>query len=363
MLNGAGSRPLLQVDLGRIRANYAAIVAETRAEVAAVVKDDAYGLGLSAVSRSLYEAGCRSFFVADLSEAVALRKILPDGSIYLFNPTSFAQMSIYIEHRLIPVCNRLDQARGWVAVAGDLPLAIEVETGLHRFGLNYPDLRHLKQMIRRRPDLLISHLASADHPDAQINQLQRNRFLAAIELLRPERASLIASTGLGLPQSFHFDLVRAGSLLYGLKSGRQDRVIQSVVRLTAKIINVQSVAKGEGVGYAAAFRTQRSSLIALVAIGYSHGLPFACANRLTIGLGVDRAPLVGRIAMDYVAADITDLPRNRNWLGEMVDLIHVDQTVEDIAQASHASPQELLLRFGNQTRRIYRDERRSAQTT
>ncbi|MER8786160.1 alanine racemase [Mesorhizobium sp. M1006] len=350
---------VLEIDLAAIRANFqkVATLVGPEVRVAAVVKSDAYGLGLLNVARTLIEAGCHLLFVANLEEALLLRSCFGGIAIAVFRDEFERFGTWYRSHDLIPVVNNCKELHA-VGTAGEgQTYFLNVETGFSRFGLSVDDVTReylLRTFERYRPSIVLSHLACGDCIWDGTNVLQRDRFRAVYDLLKPTRGSLAASAGVWLGKVYHFDMVRVGSALYGIKNaGMQTNAVQPVTKLRAKILDVRNVPVGEAVGYGATFRTARPSRIAIVGIGYKHGLPWSCANKLFVRLGGYSSPLLGRVSMEYITIDITDIPEGRCNSVTFVDLLSEDFTVNDLATAAGVSPQEVLTRLGAGCTRKY----------
>ncbi|KRB49191.1 hypothetical protein ASE04_18610 [Rhizobium sp. Root708] len=347
--------PQLQIDLSAIAANYTYMksLAAHGAEIAAVVKSDAYGLGLDLVVPALLDAGCNRVFVKDLREGLHVRKRLSSSAmIHVLSGFEPRDIDDYIGSRLDPVCRTLSQA---LASLDRLPqFLLAVDTGFSRFGLPLSELALLVHRTSRRPDLLVSHLACADARANETNALQRDRFAAACEILQPCKRSLAASAAIWLGPRFHFDVVRVGSALFGLNNAAIEPCpLQPVVRLTARIVDVRTVHRGESVGYAASFRASRQMCIGIIALGYVQGLPWSAGNAISAAIGSHIAPIVGRIAMEYTAIDLTELPRSICVPGTAVELLGPRMSVDAMATATGTIPQELLVRLGSGCRRQY----------
>ncbi|WP_244840145.1 alanine racemase [Mesorhizobium sp. 131-2-5] len=341
----------MEIDLAAIRANFRNVstLVGPQVRVAAVVKSDAYGLGLLDIASTLMDAGCDLLFVANLEEALLLRSSFGEIAIAVFCDEFDRFGTWYKSHGLIPVVNNFKELHA-VSTAGEAQTYfLNVETGFSRFGLSVGDVqRHflLRTFERYRPSIVLSHLACAECIWDATNVLQRDRFRAIYDLLKPTRGSLAASAGVWLGKSYHFDMVRIGSALYGINSAGTRTNYLPVAKLRARIIDVRNVPAGEAVGYGATFRTVRPSRIAIVAIGYKHGLPWACANKVFARLGEYIAPLIGRISMEYITIDITEIPPGCCQPGIFVELLSEDFTVNDLAAAAGVSPQEALMRLG-----------------
>ena len=350
--------PQLLVDLDAIQRNFATVtsIVGSEVEVSAVIKSDAYGLGIDRLVEPLSAAGCRRFFVATLTEAMRVRDRHKTSDVFILEGMRPAVAEYYRQNGFIPVCNTLAE----VEVAASLPCdyALNLETGFSRFGLTFPELRSLIHRKLPPPVLVMSHLACADDPASPLNQLQKNRFIQMAELAGDTPLSLAASAGISLGSDYHFDLVRIGSALYGLNNaGLDPNPFANVVSLRARLADIRLVHAGETVGYMGTFRAPRPSWLGIVAIGYSHGLAWSASNRLCAEIGSHLAPLVGRVAMEYAAVDLTDVPAGLRKTGLWVDLISARRPAEQMARSAATVPQEILLRIGASCRRRYLEKR------
>ncbi len=330
-----------------------------------MVKADAYGLGVAAVAPALAEAGCRSFFVAHLDEAIALRDLLGVApSIFVLNGIPPGTAGAFDAHRLLPVLNSAGQVGEWQNLAASrgrpLPAAIQVDTGMSRFGLS-PDEVHA---LAARADgfagiatrLVMSHLGCADEPQHPANESQRALFAALRPLLPPAPASLAASFGIFLGPAFHLDMVRPGVALFGLPpAATRPNPLRAVVRLQGRIVQTRRIPAGAFVGYGARFVAERPSRIATVAVGYADGF-----LRAGGGLGVaclpgsgTTLPIVGRISMDCLGVDVTDAPEAGLQEGTALDLIGPHRPLEDAATAAGTIGYEMLTALGHRYHRHY----------
>jgi alanine racemase len=333
------------------------------ATAAGVVKADAYGLGMDRLAPALAVAGCETFFVARLEEGMALRKLCPAARIFVLDGAPADAVPALLSHRLIPVLNSLADIAVWSAVAGAgvLDAALHVDTGMNRLGLAREELSILADEQAKRlkginPVLVMSHLACADEADHAMNAIQRDRFRAALALLPPAPASLAASAGVLLGKAYHFDLVRPGIGLYGanpMKDGESP--FRTVAVLTAKVLQVRRIDKGECVGYAATFRAGKPTMLATVAIGYADGLPRAASSRGWVAFRGVRAPIVGRVSMDLASVDITDMIEQPR-VGDSVELLGDTISLRDAADAAGTSEYEILPRLSQRVPRHYQDE-------
>jgi alanine racemase len=361
----------LIVDLGAIRRNYRTLVdrvADT-VTVAAVVKADAYGLGADRVAPVLAAEGCADFFVATGDEAISLRAALPEVRIYALNGNIAGSEPELAANGLVPVLNDLGALERWQAQArlAETPLraVIHVDTGMSRLGLSPAECARLEAEPGRldglTPSLLISHLACAEEPEHPLNEGQRADFIACARRLPPMDMSLANSPGFFLGPRFHFDMVRAGAALYGINpTPSQPNPMAEVARLQGKIVALRDVDSPMTVGYGATHRVTHKGRIATIPIGYADGFPRALGNH-AIGVLADRdksdvsLPVVGRVSMDLITLDVSDLPPDQTAIGTYVDLFGGRRTVDDVAADAGTIGYELLVRIGRRIPRVYRN--------
>jgi alanine racemase len=340
---------LLTIDLDAIAANWRALGRlAAPAEAAAVVKADAYGLGLAPVGRALAAAGARQFFVALASEALALRAALGPGPvIHCLNGLMPGDTAAFAQASIRPVLNAPEQV-AWARDSG-LDCALQIDTGMNRLGLETAELA-AAPLEGLRLTLVMSHLACADEPGHPMNAAQRAAFAAmtADPRLAGLPRSLAATGGTLLGADYHFDLVRPGVGLYG---GLPFAAARPVVTLDVAVVQVRDVAAGEAVGYAAAWVAPRPSRIATIASGYADGLIRAMGGRLAAWHGDVALPLVGRVSMDLITLDATDAPGLKP--GETVRLLGARQGVDAMAEAAGTIGYEILTSLGTRWPRRY----------
>lgn len=364
-MNDAGNAgAVLRVDLGALAANYRTIAAQVApAAVGGVVKADAYGLGAAEVARTLEAQGCRDFFVAHLSEAQALRPVLDrKARFFVLNGLLPGAEAACAAADVIPVLNSLDQLGRWSAQASllgrRLPAALQVDTGMARLGLSPEDVAQLAAEPQRLRAidlvLVMSHLACADVPGDPTNAAQTAEFERLSAYFPEVPRALDNSGGSLLERPGHFDLVRPGIALYGAapQTGRPNPM-RPVVSLEARIVQVRSIPAGKGVGYGMTFHAARPSRIATIAVGYADGWPCHLANRGSVFIAGQRVPIAGRVSMDSITLDVTDVPEEHLFPGAPVELIGPHQTVDDVARDAGTISYEILTRLGHRYARVY----------
>ena len=354
-----GASAILTVDLGAVAANWRMLAARVgTAECASVVKADAYGLGIERVAPVLRDAGCRTFFVAILEEALALRALLPDAVVYVLNGPSAGSEGLFAARGIVPVINALGQLERWRAEArrrGEaLDLCLQVDTGMSRFGLPGEEVERLAEQPERAsglaPVLLMSHLACADQPAHPANRAQRIRFEAASArlagVMAGARRSLAASSGIFLGPAFHRDLVRPGAALFGVPpTATAANPMRPVVDLRARVVQVRTIGAGESVGYGATFTAPRPMRVATIATGYADGFLRAGSNRGAVAAHGAVLPIVGLISMDSITVDASALGEVLR-VGDMVELIGPTRILDVVARDAGTIGYEILTALG-----------------
>ena len=360
-INSQGS--ILTIDLDAIAYNYRLLKEKASpAKTAAVVKANAYGLGVERIAPLLQMVGCRTFFVATLDEAIQLRLILPKADIHVFNGILPGWPEVMIEYNLRPVLNRLDQINLWLRHVEKLETPIlpdlHVDTGMSRLGLTPKEVETFVQTPGFskgiKLDVLLSHLATADTPNHRLNQEQLNKFHKLEPQFRANRKSLAASSGIFLGSNYHFDLVRPGFALYGGNPVPElPNPMAQVIRLQGRILQVRSVDTPQGVGYGASYKVSGPTKIATVALGYGDGYLRSLGNTGKVWIEAHEAQVVGRISMDLTTVDVTPIPENLTQEGELVDFIGPGQTVDQVAATAGTIGYEFLTRLGARLHREY----------
>ena len=321
----------LTVDLDALAANYRVFRARSEDGVAAVVKADAYGLGMASVSRRLHEEGCRRFFVATEEEGLALRRELPrDCEIYVFSGEVSAQ-------GLIPVANQPSQLRPG-------PVAVHVDTGMHRLGFVPGEV---PEDIDVR--LLLTHLACADTPDHPQNAIQLKRFEAVAARFPGVPVSIGNSAGIlnGVR-----GMGRPGIGLYGGNPySDRDNPMRCVATLEGQVLQVRRVRAGESVGYGGTARLERDAVVAVVGAGYADGVPRLLSNRGAVAIRGNRAPILGRVSMDMTHVEATDVALGR---GDWVEFFGPTVSVDEVARWAQTIAYEVLTGVGARAERRYR---------
>jgi alanine racemase len=359
---------VLTIDLAAIAANWQGLAHFCApAECAAVVKADAYGCGLEPVVAKLAQAGCKTFFVADPAEGRRARALTDDAVIYVLNGFTPHAGATFANANLRPVINSPTELAEWGAFvsANDWHggAALHVDTGMNRLGIAPEDAAGIADRLKSAAHgftLLMSHLACAETPEHPLNEKQIRNFRELRILFRGVPSSLANSSGIFLGGTVHCDLVRPGVALYGGNpTPERKNQMSPVVELTGRILQVRTVAKGETIGYGATFTTTRVSRVAIIAVGYGDGyLRAASAAKgkpaAQVIVAGQRCTLVGRVSMDLVAVDVTDLPQGRARRGDLATLIGSEIDVDELAEACGTISYEVLTSLGRRYARSYK---------
>ena len=367
----------LATAIGVLTVDLDAIVAKWRklektavpAECAAVVKSNAYGVGLEPVVRALAKAGCKTFFVANLDEARAARAVAPSAALYALNGFIQNTGDGYAKVDARPVIGDLNELAewdvfcrrtGWLGGA-----AIHIDTGMQRLGLTLSEAQGLIPRINAGDHgitLVMSHLACAESLHHAMNARQLASFREIASLFTGVPASLSNSSGIFLGPPFLFDLVRPGAALYGVNpTPEADNPMQPVVELKARVMQIREIERGESVGYGATWTARRPTRLAIVSTGYADGY-FRAGSSNDGTRGADavvagkRCPIAGRISMDLMAVDVTELEKNAVRRGHFITLLGDGITVDELAHHFGTIGYEVLTSLGRRYARVYKGD-------
>ncbi len=366
MIGGA----ILTIDLGALADNWRTLRDRAGgAECAAVVKADAYGLGIEPAAAALAVAGCRTFFVAHLSEARRVRHACPDATIYVLNGLLPGTEDAFLPDGIRPVLGSRDELADWARFCRDrgrrLPAAIHVDTGMNRLGLPVAEALALAGdglLAAFEPALLMSHLVAAEDADHAVNDRQIGAFERVRAAFPGVPASLANSSGIFHGRVPAYDLVRAGFALYGGNpTPGRDNPMRPVVRLEARIVQVREVPDGKGVGYNGTWTARGPRRLATLSIGYADGYSRAASRTDADGdaprgvaiVAGRRCPFAGRVSMDLIILDVTDLAPDAVKRGDRAVLIGDGLTVDEVGARAGTIGYEVLTSLGKRYDRRY----------
>ena len=331
--------------------------------VSAVVKGNSYGFGAVPISKRLYKEGCRNFFVATIDEGIEIRNTLPQKDVRIFVLSGVFENTedLLLKYDLIPVLNNWNQADLWIKKAKDLNkklyAVVHVDTGMSRNGFLEEDEEHSCEDVLNNLNLLfvMSHLACADDVSSEMNRKQLNRFKSALKRFGNPKACLSATNGIFLGKDYQFDIVRPGKSIYGF-SIREDMIgiVKPVMDIFSRIVQVNHLKKGDTVGYGSTFIAPHDMTSITLGMGYSDGFMRKFSGFGYGFLGGKKLPMIGRISMDYITLDASEVDEKYLKLGNWVALTHSpDYTIERWALELGTIPHEITCRLGSRVERIY----------
>ncbi len=358
---------VLLVDRAAIADNYRSLKAAfLEKAVAAVVKADGYGLGAEEVVPALVKAGARSFFVAQLDEALKLRPLLdrchPAIALYVLNGLMPGSEALFADNTILPVLNSLGEIAAWGAFARRretaLPAAVHLDSGMCRLGLPPDEVERLRAdpgaLEGIVPTCILSHLACAEDADDPMNARQLAYLRQALTALPRTPVSFCNSSGIFLGRDYHFDLGRPGVALYGGNpTPAAPNPMRPVVRLLARILQIRAIDAPQTVGYGASHRATGPARIATVAAGYADGYLRSISSRGHAWVAGHRVPVVGRVSMDLLALDVTEVAAEAVRPGDWAELLNAEQTVDALAAEAGTISYEILTSLGARYHRVY----------
>jgi len=350
----------LRIDLDALARNFRLFRDRAMpADCAAVVKADAYGLGVEPVVRRLLREGCRRFFVATLAEARELRALAPAAEIGVFEGVLAGTVDALAEIDARPVLNTLEQVERW---RGKGRALLHLDTGMNRLGLSSADVAALAARQDLLDDLaldfVMTHLACADQPEHPMNAEQLARFERMRRSLPSASTSIGNSAGTLIDAAHRGDLVRPGIGLYGGNpfSDRPNPMAR-VVTLTAPILQLREIGEPQTVGYGATYVANPPARLAVLGIGYADGYPRSLGNAGSAAVNGRRVPVVGRVSMDLICVDVGALPRGEVRVGDPVELIGAIVGIDEVAAAAGTISYEILTGMGRRLARDYVESR------
>lgn len=359
----------LTIDLDAIVSNWSLLKGKVSdsTDCAAVLKADAYGTGQDKTAAALYQAGCRTFFVAVPTEALTLRASLPDAVIYVLDGLFPGTADHFLTHDIRPVLGSLEELLEWAEVCKasgkNNAAAVHVDTGIHRLGLSPAELTCAlgdnAVLGPFQPSLVMSHLACGSTPDHDMNRRQLKLFTETTAPFPHIPRSLANSAGVLLGPDYHFDLVRPGIALYGgLAIETEPNPMKPVAKVEARIMIVRDVPQGDTIGYGAKQTARRPLRNAVVAAGYADGMIRRAGSTDDrpggFGLiGGYKAPILGRISMDMITLDVTDVPEHLLQRGAFVEMLGPGVAASDLADYAETIDYEYLTSLGRRFERVY----------
>ena len=335
------------IDLNAIRHNWQKLRNMSSKDSGAVVKANAYGLGLKQVAKALYDEGARIFFVATAEEGAELRSNLGNAlEIYIFSGHMIGDTELIKNCNLIPLINSTEQLFRHSELSKEKKFGVQLDTGMNRLGMEPMEWETVKGLtLSLNPVLIMSHLACADEPNHKMNVTQLNTFRTLTDKINIKK-SLAATGGILLGPEYHFDLTRPGIGIYGC-SPMQDCL--PVLKIDIPVIQIRDIKSGETVGYGNTWTSTSEKRIATISAGYADGIFRVAGQGTKLYFEEIGCPIVGRISMDLIGVDITSLKAEPDKL----ELINSEQTVDKFAEGAGTIGYEFLTSLGQRYNRKY----------
>ena len=338
------------IDLNAIRQNWQKLRSISSNDTAAVVKANAYGLGIKQVAKALYDEGARLFFVATAEEGAELRSILgKKPEIYIFSGHMVGDTELIRNYNLIPLINSIEQLSRQSQLLREKKFGVQLDTGMNRLGMEPMEWETVKEFtLSLNPVLIMSHLACADEPGHKMNTTQLNTFRTLTDKINIKK-SLAATGGILLGPEYHFDLTRPGIGIYGCSPMKN---CLPVLKIDIPVIQIRDIKSGETVGYGNTWTSTSKKRIATISAGYADGIFRVVGQGTKLYFKEIGCPIVGRISMDLIGVDITSL----NMDPDKLELVNSLQTVDKIAEGAGTIGYEFLTSLGHRYNRKYTSE-------
>jgi alanine racemase len=358
-MQSSEKRAWVEIDLGALQQNAAALAEHARARLLPMIKADAYGLGAIPVARVLEPLEPWGYGVATIREGLELRAAGITRPVVVFTPLAIEELADVRAAELTPSMSRAESIARWRADGGG-PWHLAIDTGMSRAGVRWDEIEELHAAIAEcPPEGAYTHFHSAELNDGS-HVMQERRFREAVAALphRPRLLHAENSAALARRDRSAWDCVRPGIFLYGVGSGEAAMLEpRPVVHVHARIVDLRRLRNGDTVSYQATYRAVGDRRIATLGIGYADGYPRALSNRGCALVGKRRVCVAGIVTMDMTMVDVTDAPCA---LGDVATVIGDDGDarldVASVARTADMSPYELLTGLRSRISRVYRSD-------
>ena len=356
----------LKISLKDIKSNWKSLNNFSDGKAAAVIKANAYGMGMLKVAGALLDAGCYYFYVANINEGIKLRRKFNSNKIYIAIFEGYLEgfEKTYKEYNLIPVINSLEQLKrlNKYAIQGDIPRAIlNIDTGMNRLGLNKQETCYLienKDMLNNiKWDYLMSHLANAQEKENQNNLIQLKKIKEFSKNFPNIKVSFANTAGIKLGKEFCFDQTRPGIGLYGIDNfgkilSLDTQLLKLPIKLSAPIIQVKNVKGGEAISYGGVDILEKNSILATIGIGYADGFLRLLKPNSVFSIKNEKCKIVGNITMDSIVVDITGIKKTKLKEGDYISLLD-GSNIEQMLSKNDIISYELLTLMSDRLNRDY----------
>ena len=364
-----------EVDLDALRNNLRIIrskLSGSKVKILAIVKADAYGHGMKKTAEALKKEGVNFFGVANIDEAIELRKICPKAEILVLGSFHGSQVPFYASYRIIPTVSSIEdlnvlESRLPVS-AKKFPIHAKVDTGMGRLGVWHEEAEKLFLEAKRKKKVFVdgvyTHFANADHEKKERTHRQILIFEKILQKIKalgfhPRYVHAANSMGLLRFKHAHLNLVRPGIILYGISPSKNlplPKRLKPILTLKTRICFLREASKGRSISYGSTYKTPSKTLIATLPIGYSHGYRVGFSNKAFVLVKGKKCPVVGRVTMDQILVNVGRVPGVKRW--DEVILIGEDKGQEvkaqDLADLIETIPYEISCSIHSRIPRIYK---------
>ena len=325
-------------------------------EVISVIKGDAYGHGILECSDALEKNGCNHFYVARLDDAINLRKKHKKKiNIYLLSGTTSKEICSYIKrYEITPIINNLEQLDICNKFIPNTNFVLHFDTGMNRLGFKIEEINQIIELsILKNVQFLMTHLSSADEQNIKECRFQLNQ-LKKINKLFNKPLSIANSSGIFIGKAFHLNYVRPGKSLYGINPFlKKSFGLKGVMSIYAPILQIASIKKGQTVGYSKTFKAKKNIKVATIDFGYSDGYLRSGSNNAKVFIDGIACKVLGRVSMDLITIDVTDIDEKNLYLGKPVEILGENQSCEDLALELGTNEHEILISLGKNSKKVY----------
>jgi len=349
------------INLNNIKNNLNIVKKFSKKAICPVIKANAYGLGDVPITKFLVKNKCKNFWVANIIEALKIKKNVSNINIYVANGLNKNEEPIFFKNKFIPVLNTYEQFKKWTNFLNKKnsfnKLAIQVDTGMCRSGMQNEDILKVSKdqsvLKKFKEVIILTHLASADEKKSKYNIDQKNKFLKIKTMFQFKNCkfSLAASGGIFLGKEYHFDMVRPGISLYGGKLFFNKK-LKNVVSLISPVIQINSLKKGETAGYNQTYRAKIDTVTATIPLGYADGVKIKISNIGHVFYKNIKLPMIGRVSMDLMIIDVTKV-KNKIKVGDYLEVFGKNITLDDFAKISDTSPYDIITSISDRCEKVY----------
>jgi len=349
------------INLNNIKNNLNIVKKFSKKAICPVIKANAYGLGDVPIAKFLVKNKCKNFWVANIIEALKIKKNVSNINIYVANGLNKNEEPIFFKNKFIPVLNTYEQFKKWTNFLNKKnsfnKLAIQVDTGMCRSGMQNEDILKVSKdqsvLKKFKEVIILTHLANADEKKSKYNIDQKNKFLKIKTMFQFKNCkfSLAASGGIFLGKEYHFDMVRPGISLYGGKLFFNKK-LKNVVSLISPVIQINSLKKGETAGYNQTYRAKIDTVTATIPLGYADGVKIKISNIGHVFYKNIKLPMIGRVSMDLMIIDVTKV-KNKIKVGDYLEVFGKNITLDDFAKISDTSPYDIITSISDRCEKVY----------